>query len=91
MDPVTGQITRILVSMFNLRFIIITFYLIHLQEDLMIDIGVKYLLKDQTTPSKLHTIHVNLGLPLVAVLKLWKPIENEAMEHEDFSDKNSYS
>ncbi|XP_048733414.2 mucosa-associated lymphoid tissue lymphoma translocation protein 1-like [Ostrea edulis] len=62
-----------------------------LTEDLMIDIGVKYSLKDQTTPSKLHTIHVNLGLPLVAVLKLWKPIENEAMEHEDFSDKNSYS
>jgi hypothetical protein len=56
----------------------------------VIDIGVKYLL-DSTTPSKLHTIQVNLGLPLVAVLKLWKPIENEAMEHEDFSDKNSYS
>lgn len=64
-----------------------------LTEDLVIDIGVRYVSKDQSVPPqvKLKTVQVNLGLPLVAVLKLWKPIENEATEHEDFSDKNGYS
>lgn len=64
-------------------------------EDLVIDVGIRYALapEDQAVSPqyKLHIVQVNLGLPLVAVLKLWKPIENEAMEHEDFSDKNGYS
>ncbi|XP_022332295.2 mucosa-associated lymphoid tissue lymphoma translocation protein 1-like isoform X2 [Crassostrea virginica] len=66
-----------------------------LTEDLVIDICVRYVCvpPDQNASPmyKCSIVQVNLGLPLVAVLKLWKPIENEATEHEDFSDKNTYS
>ena len=49
-----------------------------LQEDLIIEVTVKYTCKttDQDASPKIKNLTCYLGLPLVASWKLWKPKEN---------------
>ena len=68
------------------------FFFFVFQGDLLVSIGVQYQLRNDSQ-DRLSCVYVNLGLPLVAKLQLWRPGEGftqgrEAIEQNEDESLN---